>query len=120
MPDSAGEWERKPVQPQSCPAYEVERQIDGSVVYFLRSESGVTSQVVIAIDPASRFATKRVIVTETPGAGRLCRELRMGGSAIVGFDPWSGLWKKVEKRTIVRRKKTKGMRFTNYVQSFKV
>lgn len=36
-----------------------------------------------------------VLVTETPASGRLCRELKMGGSALVGFAPWSGSWRKV-------------------------
>jgi len=38
--------------------------------------------------------TKRVTVTETSGAGRLCRELQMGGHALCGFKPWSGQWRK--------------------------
>lgn len=38
-----------------------------------------------------------VLVTETPAAGRLCRELRMGGSAHCGLAPWSGQWEKVRE-----------------------
>jgi len=38
--------------------------------------------------------TKSVTVTETSGAGRLCRELQMGGHALCGFKPWSGQWRK--------------------------
>lgn len=37
---------------------------------------------------------KRVLVTETPGAGRICRELRMGGHALCGLAQWSGRWRK--------------------------
>lgn len=34
-----------------------------------------------------------VLIEETPGSGRFCRELRMGGSMqTVGFSEWSGQW----------------------------
>ena len=33
-----------------------------------------------------------VQVTETAAAGRLCRELRMGGSQQCGFSDWRGTW----------------------------
>jgi hypothetical protein len=35
-----------------------------------------------------------VLITETPAAGRLCRELNMGGSIHCGLAPWSGQWRK--------------------------
>ena len=39
------------------------------------------------------LADIHVMVEETPGAGRFCRELRMGGHALCGFDHWSGEWR---------------------------
>lgn len=36
-----------------------------------------------------------VTVTENPTSGRMCKELRMGGSALCGFADWSGEWRKV-------------------------
>lgn len=36
----------------------------------------------------------RVEVTETLAAGRLCKELKMGGSSqCPGYVPWSGFWR---------------------------
>lgn len=35
---------------------------------------------------------RRVLVTENPASGRMCRELGMGGSAQCGLRPWSGVW----------------------------
>lgn len=35
---------------------------------------------------------KLVVVDETLSAGRLCKELQMGGHAQCGFDDWSGMW----------------------------
>jgi len=37
-----------------------------------------------------------VLVEETPSAGRFCKELQMGGHAICGFQPWRGVWVRVE------------------------
>lgn len=36
--------------------------------------------------------THVVVVEETSAAGRLCKELKMGGSAHCGLKPWDGLW----------------------------
>lgn len=46
---------------------------------------------------------RRVMVDDTPAAGRLCRELRQGGSAMVRapdgspFSEWSGCWFKINE-----------------------
>lgn len=34
----------------------------------------------------------KVLVTESPASGRMCKELKMGGSALCGFENWSGFW----------------------------
>lgn len=45
-----------------------------------------------AVVEIGRLGLKDVSVTETPSAGRMCRELRMGGCAQTGFASWSGMW----------------------------
>lgn len=37
---------------------------------------------------------RRVLVTETPASGRMCAELKQGGSAMCGLAAWSGFWVK--------------------------
>ncbi len=68
-PTSAGEWLWKP-EGQNAPEQAL-------IAYFCSSETFIP-----------------VLVTETPSAGRIYQELRMGGHALCGFKPWSGIWRK--------------------------
>lgn len=43
-----------------------------------------------------------VLVTETPAAGRLCAELRMGGSAQCGLPDWSGEWREFKEHPLFK------------------
>jgi len=77
MPDRAGEW---------------------TVTWMSASKKAMSEWTIDQANgihyPPPKPPVVRVLVTETPGAGRMCRELRMGGSALVGFAPWSGEWRR--------------------------
>lgn len=73
MPDKAGEWEW-------LPPITMGRHLFTTLLF---------SEKITAL------GWNRVAVTETPTGGRMCKELRMGGSAMCGFAPWSGSWRRV-------------------------
>lgn len=72
MPDCAGEWD-----------------------FSWHGLSNEWLFMALCFGPRQADKTRRVLVTETPAAGRLCRELGMGGSIHCGLAPWSGQWRRV-------------------------
>ena len=82
MPNEAGEWLW--THPDKDPMLQLEKWM----FFGYPCENYFSRQDYLAPHPFT------VTVTETPSSGRMCRELKMGGSIHCGLNPWSGQWEK--------------------------
>lgn len=89
-PTCAGMWEFRPTHTPS--------EFDPLELWRRTSERDIIAERWWKTALGSWLAwpnmTITVLVTETPGAGRICHELGMGGHALCGLAPWSGRWRK--------------------------